>query len=814
MHYQRVLWIPAVLSTVVTMSAISAELKTPAPPSANVEGAPGARTLCYWVFAESAEKADLSGAWYLKDMPGKVTDLSQPCVVTNAPGKLDAANKLILTLKPVEGAVRYHVFRTEELPAPKLEIAVLKPGPDTLYYWVQGHNGWRHSALSGPFEARCDRAVFENTLKVVPASPAQNDFSIWVTETPQPPRGRGMTVIGLRRSYSPTTHSAVWVQKNNGMLGAWGPPPEKVTPATAKPVGTGLFLAASTNALTVEDSGLALRETQAPSVNETIPQDFATRLATPQSSRFVHNGNTFSTTFAGEANMAPNFYGGYNPLELNVNAVSGGKNYYQSQPGAYPGYKSTLGVAALTLRSQTESQHCVLQVNLDSQGMGDAIGMDLTCHYHGGVRDGGDEGGELVRSVQNRSLDEGSAEVAEDALVGATVVKVAKLAGSSGTGRTLVNVSRAHAAGRIERVVNCDIHGDGTGWTKAMEGWFISFDVDNVKGKRSWFQVVKVVSPTHLKVLMPTNWRRDINLGMSRFIYNPAKGQKLPSLQALGYTYGGPEPENARETLYSNPLAVGVLPKALEPAAAEGKYQLAPGAFLADPWRAGGGLHVEALAQEWTKGDKLVLAIGISQSMCDWWGLHAGEIGPNDYVGGINIVNWFENRPANGIAFNAQNIGIGMRVTLPADKQGNGVIVMGEPVDGAFLASPDVPALRCYHSAIPYVQGSKARTALEVVAPSGEVPLSVSKDGVSIGGALKGSSQTRGEAVLSGDGKRTTFTVAFARPCAVRPVVLISANQFARSRLAAVDAGGFTVEFEEAPKSGKDNVTISWMAQE
>jgi hypothetical protein len=125
-----------------------------------------------------------------------------------------------------------------------------------------------------------------------------------------------------------------------------------------------------------------------------------------------------------------------------------------------------------------------------------------------------------------------------------------------------------------------------------------------------------------------------------------------------------------------------------------------------------------------------------------------------------------------------------------------------------------VPALRCYHSQIPFVQGSQERTALEIVAPTGEKPLSVSKDTVTVNGTLRGSAQTRGEAIFSGDGKRTSFAVAFAKPFNVKPVVLLNANQFARSRLAAVDEKGFTVEFEAAPEAGEDNVTIWWMAQE
>ena len=803
------------LLAIVAMTASAAELKNPARPSAKVEGRPGTRSVCYWVFAESAEKPAPDGAWYLKEFPGKVTGLSVPCEVKNAPDTLDANNKVVLTLQPVEGAVKYHVFKTEELPAPRLEIAVKNPGKDAIYYWIQGHNGWRHSAPAGPFEVRCDRARFENTVKVVPSSPLENDHSIWGTETSRPPLGRAMHVFAMRRSYSPVTHTAEWVGKNKGYLGAWGPGPEPATPPSAPPVGTAFFLLGSTAELTLEDTGQPLKKTQAPSVNETLTQDFAARLSRPQSSRYVHNGNSLSSHFSGETSMGADFYGGYYPLELGVHAESGGKNYYHGQPGAYPGYKSTIGVAQMELNSTTESQHVVQNNSLRCYGMGDAISLGLTNDYHAGNRDGGDESGELVRSVQNRSLDEGGGILTQDAEPGATILKVKDFSGATGgTGRTLVNLTQARQQGRIDHVVNCDIYGEGTQWTKDLEGWFISFDVDNVKGKRSWFQVLKVVGPTQLKTFMYTPWRRDMNLGFSRFIYNPAKGQKLPSMQDSGITYGAPEPPNADQTLYTNPYAIGVLPKALELAAAEGKYRIAPGAFLADPWRKDGGLHVEALAQGWKAGDKVALTPGTGQSMTDWWGLHCGEIGPNDYVMGINISGNFDNRPANGVAFNASNMGIGMRVELPAERQGNGVIVQGDPVDGAFIAAPDVPMLRCYNSDIPFVQGAKQRSALEIVAPSGEKPLSVSKDTVTVDGVLRGSSQTRGEALLSGDGRRKAFAVAFAKPFRVKPVVLLTTNQFARSRLVLAEMTSFTVEFEEAPAAGKDNVTVWWMAQE
>ncbi|HOF89349.1 MAG TPA: hypothetical protein PLZ36_14790, partial [Armatimonadota bacterium] len=180
----RILFVLCIL--LAAGALVAAPLATPRPPTAQVVGQAGARTVCYWVFAESAEKAPEAGAWYLKGIPGKVTALSPPCVVTNAPDVLNAENTIVLTLTPVEGAVKYHVFKTEFLPAPALKVEPAAAGPDTLYYWVQGHNGWRHSALAGPFPAQCDVKTFANTLTVVDAAPEQTDHSIWVTKTPEP----------------------------------------------------------------------------------------------------------------------------------------------------------------------------------------------------------------------------------------------------------------------------------------------------------------------------------------------------------------------------------------------------------------------------------------------------------------------------------------------------------------------------------------------------------------------------------------------------------------------------------------------------
>ena len=84
---------------------------------------------------------------------------------------------------------------------------------------------------------------------------------------------------------------------------------------------------------------------------------------------------------------------------------------------------------------------------------------------------------------------------------------------------------------------------------------------------------------------------------------------------------------------------------------------------------------------------------------------------------------------------------------------------------------------------------------------------------VSVQGTLSGSDATRGKALFSGDGKLTSFTIKFAKAFASEPFVTISTNQFARARLAQVAADHVTVEFEQPPAAGKDNVVVYWMTQ-
>ena len=57
---------------------------------------------------------------------------------------------------------------------------------------------------------------------------------------------------------------------------------------------------------------------------------------------------------------------------------------------------------------------------------------------------------------------------------------------------------------------------------------------------------------------------------------------------------------------------------------------------------------------------------------------------------------------------------------------------------------------------------------------------------MTVNGSIQGNAQTRGEALLSGDGKHNVFHITFAKAFSVKPIVLITTNQFARSRLVSI----------------------------
>lgn len=77
------------------------------------------------------------------------------------------------------------------------------------------------------------------------------------------------------------------------------------------------------------------------------------------------------------------------------------------------------------------------------------------------------------------------------------------------------------------------------------------------------------------------------------------------------------------------------------------------------------------------------------------------------------------------------------------------------------------------------------------------------------------STEVVGEAVFSGDGTKTTFSIAHGLPSAPsRFEVEATSAEAAYDYYVTVDATNIDVTFSTAPASGTDNVTLHWEAQE
>ncbi len=527
---------------------------------------------------------------------------------------------------------------------------------------------------------------------------------------------------------------------------------------------------------------------------------------------------------------------GFYPLWMDTFVESGGINHYQSPPAGGGNYKSTIGSMNLGLTSRTQSQYANLTGALTTYGMGDSIWLAPMVQVHGGTRDGGDEGTEILRSHVERIANEGWLTLTGDVPRGGVSLPVEGDTGEAGAGRVLVNASRAYRKGRIEVVENTMAYGRDTHWTPDLEGRWISFDVDSMPqpkdgpwravtpvsggsgpegGVRQWYQVDRVVSATQLQFRAITGWSDHANLGFSRFIRDPWAGMGP----------GG---------TYTNRLANHTLPTDRQAAADAGGYLIAPGTELDDPCRTGSSLNVEPLREPWRKGDRVVVAAGPQTTITHGWFVQFGQYMPQDVVQGLAVMNYGD-RTANGPGIhigsepNTPGWQVGVQVTVPDSGAGDGVVINGSKVkNAALLVPPDLPALRFSEGNAPYLQGDSQAHGLDIRSPSGATVARFTGEGTRLQGrttvegtlslgadaGFAGSGRTRGKAVLSGDGTTREFTIRFSSAQPTEPVVLFRTNLFLRDALKAVTREGFTVAFETPPPKGEGNVTVWWMAEE
>lgn len=819
---------PFLMAIILTLPATGrgGTLPDPAAPAARVAGEPGGPPACYWVFAESTEPAAGLPSHYIGEIRGKVTALSPPARV-DLPRDLGRGGKVVIQVRPVPGAVRYYILKTTPLPTPTATVIVKRPGAGTLYYWVVAANAWRRSAMGGPFRAdHTDPEKPENAIRVTPIADATG-YSYFVTRTPEPPVGRGD--YGVAEFVGPTiTHTGGAAHVPAGF------PP---TPETEPPSAFGHFLLAATAGEPVEDTGQPLRRVLPPNVNETNPTPLAIPPGAVGSARNPLNA-LLSLRPQAPPHLAPEpsfAWTGFYPVWLDTFVESGGINHYQSPPAGGGNYKSTIGTMSLGLTGRTASQYANLAGYMTTYGMGDSIWLAPQVTVHGGMRDQGDEGVEILRSQVDRMAKESWLTLKADAPRGSISLPVDGELGGVGAGRLLVNASQSYRKGRIESVENCTARGLGTDWTPAMVGRWISFDVDSMPeprpgpwagirpiggdgpagGVRQWYQIDQVAGPTELRFRAITSWSAHANLGFSRFIRDRRTGQ-------------------GRGPTYTSRLANHSLPADRVAASEAGGYLIAPGTALDDPCRRDATLLVEPLREAWHPGDRVVLSAGPQTTITQGWFVQFGRYMPQDVVQGISVMN-FGDRTANGpglhVGGNPDNPGwqVGVQVTVPDSGHGDGIVINGSRVrNAAILVPAGVPALRVDGTAAPFLQGDAKTDSLEVRTPYGAVPARFQAAGTTLRGkttvegelrmgpdaVLAGSPMSRGKAVLSGDGTTGAFTIRFPRAYDSEPVVTFKTNLFLRDALKEVTREGFTLAFESPPPKGEKNVVIWWIAQE
>ncbi len=805
-------------------------LPRPPQPRITIHGRKGNGRAAYWIIARNKK--------------GRLTMPSEPLVVDDLPDILNNDNYIEITPVSLSGAAEYLVLKT--MPMTQKIKATIKSGKSGIkkyYYWVQWCNNWRESSLSGPFVVNCNQAR-GNVISWEPIKYA-SWYNVFRTDTPEPPIGRGFFAVGLQvaavksMGYNGAVRGPTTITDKGRLAQAVCGRP--ATSITEPPMGEGLFLLGKVKGnelITIKDTGQALQRVLVPNVNETQRINITGPSANQGNiAGFLGGQYVLRPENRIKHLRMPSFSAGHLETMVVENRVpAGGHSEYPNPGNGTKGWKSWIAAVSARVISHTASQHGSLTGHLDVYGSGDAIPLCSMVNMYGSNNDPGDEGTYSIRNSVRRRLNAYEAYMAADAMRGSEWLRLNRLSfNAAGTERLVVNKTQTHQQGRISHVDNCDVFGRGTEWKSNMRGWWISFDVDTIKGGsergassarddyRMWYWVTEVVSPTHLRILAKTGWSNSCNLGYSRFIWDPE-------------TMKGPRPTA------TNSGALTRLPDDKKAAAENGGYWLCPGVLLADDWKRGRSLHVEPLQQKWNKGDKIRITAGPQAFVAMGRFMLWGDYLPQDMVGGLDLRNNGNRRtnfPAIQIGTPGKNnFSVGVEVSLPQNGDGDGIVISaatgwdhkGFPdgnggVRRAAVVVPDnIPAMVGEHNwRYPHIRwefkqqgkpdslviGMKNAPAAARFDRKGNTEIRSLK----ISEQLKGNFRTRGKAIFRPNGEERCFTIKFKHPCMNEPFVTISTNQFIPSRLAQVSKDGFQVEFQQPPHADKD-VIIYWLAQE
>jgi hypothetical protein len=353
-------------------------------------------------------------------------------------------------------------------------------------------------------------------------------------------------------------------------------------------------------------------------------------------------------------------------------------------------------------------------------------------------------------------------------------------------------LSEKIAANRVTRLT-----GEGTAFTKEMEGWYISLDCDTTdSGLRQWYRIARVNSPTSIDIYAYTFFSASTYLGHAANVVRHGekyrggvKTEPRPS----------PDPKSAKD---------GKERFLLCPATTIGEYGTGPG-----------NLTVLPLKQAWKKGDKLQVVAGPQTNLSlGKFGI-GGNLLPQDFAYGFWIHNDTD-RLSNDPAFYIMGAWRSA-VKMEMDSRGlsNGMEFLGKanPDGGIFVCSPDNTLLRA--TGVPVVLGATAKDGEWVFAKGrqdGEKVVGISANALTVGEhvSLKGGAMVRGRVRLSGDGKTTSFTVKFPGAYAAAPYLIAGSNLPVGLGVTKTTAESFTITFATAPPAGRENVEVTWMVME
>ncbi len=726
-----------------------------------------------------------------------------------------------VTPKPSETAAEYRILRVPtHAPAPPT-VEVVNKGKDTAYYWLVAHVGLLRSPIAGPaVAANCDLNNLKNIVRW-PKSIPYTQYTVLRTATPELPAG----VLQVLRIWGqPVTE---YTDTNGTRLSHDYPCYPQGTVAGSAPIGDGPYLvgigkgpmakgvdAAAVNA-PVQDTG-ALKAIDVAPTRQVSNVFLSPSLdqATMNAQNATNNGalqiNITNTQPKGKYD-----FGGPMGLFVNQRDVAGGHNDYGLFGGS-PLQKSFHIPFRVDQYNYTAGQMATMVMFTSKYGEGDNVLFTTHTTSEGLTEDGGDEGTEIFMASANLRRIAGDYEMEADAAKHSTRLRAKALKQATvATGRPVVNLTQAVSAGAIIRIDDdmpvdpnekeyvaanrvTRLTGEGTAFTKEMEGWYISLDCDTTAGGlRQWYRVTRVNSPTSLDIYAYTFFSGSTYLGhAANVVYHGEKyrgGIKTePRVK--------PDPKSAKD--------------------GRERYLLAPATTIAEyPGTGAGNLTVMPLKQPWNKGDKIQLVAGPQTNLSlGKFGI-GGNLLPQDFAYGFWIHNDTD-RLSNDPAFYIMGAWrSAVKMELDGRGLSNGMEFLGKanPDGGIFVCPPDTNLLRV--TGVPVVLGSSAKNGELVFATGthdGEKVVGISAGQLALGDhvSLKGGAMLRGRAALSGDGKATAFTIKFPRAYPAAPYVVAGSNLPLGIGVTNVTTEGFTVTFAAAPPAGKDNVTVTWMVME